>query len=257
MKEENIIIDHCRKASKISKNDALLDYQRTIEAELDKSVREPFCKPFSEQPRQQICEWVQSSEIRLESGFDFHHHTKDETVEYAVEKRGDYNLLMEDMNDLWLDEYPAPSDSGKAYMVSVNGNHRRLVYSCIGLPKVFAHVQKTSGNQWRFFWRGQNANALKLLKWLKYKGIVECIERVNRDTLVISDASNISGWIIPDPDLKSLKLMIKDMQDRAEYLNRSFNGISKKVSLLLKNPFLLYLSIQFTFCFRNVVIFNN
>ena len=165
--------------------------------------------------------------------------------------------MMEDMNGLSLDEYPAPSASGKAYMVSDNGNHRRLAYSCIGLPKVLATVQKTSGNEWRFFWRRQDKNAFKLLKWLKYKGIVECIEQVDYYTLVISDASNISGWIIPDPDLKSLYRMINDMKCRAKYLNSSFNGISDKISLLFKHPFLLYLSIQFTYFFRVVKFFNN
>lgn len=257
MEEENIIIDCCRKASEISENDAYLNYQRSVKDEIDKSIREPFCTPYSEQSRQKMREWVQSSDIRLVAGFGFYHHSKEETVEFAAKNRGNHKLLLETMNGLYLDEYPAPSVSGKAYMVSDNGNHRRLVYSCIGFPKVLAQVQKTSGNKWRFFWRRQDKNALKLLKWLKYKGIVECIEQVDYDTLVISDASNISGWIIPDPDLHSLYQMIDDMQDRAKYLNSSFDGLSDKVSSLFKRPFLLYLSIQFTYFFRNKVIFDN
>lgn len=257
MKEENIIIDHCRRASEISENDASLIYLQNIENEIDKSVRKPSCIPFSEQQGQEICEWVQSSEIRLEIGFDFYHHTKEEIVEFAVENRGNYNLLMKSMNGLYLDEYPAPSASGKVYMVSVNGQHRRLVYSCIGLPKVFAQVQKTSGNQWSLYWNNQDTNTFKLLKWLKYKGIVECIEKGEHDTLVISDASNISGWIIPNLHLNSLYQMINDMQERAKYLECSFNGLSNKVSLLFKHPFILYLSIQFTYFFRKVVVLNN
>lgn len=255
MKEETIIIDHCRKASEISENDASLNYLRNIEAEIDKSVKEPFCKLFYEQPEQEM--WIPLNETRLEYDFDFNHHKKDEIVKFAVENRGNYNVLMKDMNDLHLNEYPAPSDSGKVYMVSVNGHHRRLVYSCIGLPIVSARVQKISGNKWMFDWRIQDRNAVKLLKWLKYRGIVESIEKVGRDILVISDASNISGWIIPKPDPHSLYRMINDMQERATYLKRSFNGLSNKVSLLLKHPFLLYLSIQFTYFFRNVVIIDN
>lgn len=252
MKEENIIIDHCRKASEISDNDAYPNYLRNIEDEIDKSVKEPFCIPFSKQPRPKIHEWVQLSETRLDVDFDFYHHSKEEIVEFAIENKGNYNFLMKTMSGLYLNEFPAPSASGKAYMVSINGNHRRLVYSCIGLPKVFAEVQKTSGNKWRFYWKEQDKNALKLLKWLKYKGIIECIEQVNDNTLVISDANNISGWIIPDPDLNSLYRMINDMQERAKYLKNSFNGLSNKVSLLFKHPFLLYLSIQFTYFFRVV-----
>lgn len=248
MKEENIIIEHCRKESEISENDASLNYLRNIENEINKSVREPYCIPFSEQPRQKIREWVLSSEIKLEVGFDFYHHTKEEIVEFATKNRGNYNLLLETMNDLFLEEYPAPSASGKAYMVSVNGQHRRLVYSCIGFPKVLAEVQKTSGNKWEFYWK-KDKNAFKLLKWLKYKGIVERIEKVNKNNFVISDANNISGWIIPNPNLNSLYRMIIDMQERAKYLKSSFNGLSNKVSLLFKHPFLLYLSIQFTFFF--------
>lgn len=217
----------------------------------------PYCIPFSEQPRQKICEWVQSSDIRLECSFDFYHHTKEEIIEYAVKNKGNYNLLMETMNDLYLDEYPAPSASGKAYMVSANGQHRRLVYSCIGLPKVLAQVQKISGNKWMFYWKRQERNALKLLKWLKYKGIIECIERVDRDALIISDAGNISGWIIPNPDLHSLWQMISDMKARAEFLNRSFEGLSDKVSSLFKSPILLYLSVQFTYFFLDIVVLNN
>lgn len=257
MKEENIIIDYCKKASEISENDASINYQRNIEDEINKSVRVPFCIPFSEQPRQTIREWIQLSEIRLAYDFDFYHHTKEEIIEFAVKKRGDHTFLMESMNGLYLDEYPAPNNSGKAYMVSDNGQHRRLVYSCIGLPKVLAQVQKTSGNKWRFYWKRQDKNAFKLLKWLKYKGIVEYIELVDYDTLVISDASNISGWIIPDPELNSLYRMINDMKERGKYLKSSFNGLSDKVSLLYKHPFLLYLSIQFTYFFRDVVILNN
>lgn len=43
MKEENIIIDYCKKASEISENDASITYQRNIEDEINKSVRVPFC----------------------------------------------------------------------------------------------------------------------------------------------------------------------------------------------------------------------
>ncbi len=183
MKEENII-DHCRKESGISEEDAYLCYRKNIENEIARWVRVPFCIPFSENQRQTIREWIQSSEIRLEKDFTFYHHTKEEVVEFAVKNRGDHNLLMETMDNLYLDEYPAPSASGKAYMVSANGQHRRLVYSCIGLPKVLAEVQKTSGNKWRFYWKRQDKNAFKLLKWLKYRGIVECIEQVDYNTLV-------------------------------------------------------------------------
>ena len=253
MEEQNIIIEHCKKALEISENEAYLNYIRNIEDEIDKAVRAPFCIPFSEKPGQKIREWVQLSDIRLAAGFNFYHHTKEETVGFAVENRGNHKLLLETMNGLYLDEYPAPSASGKAYMVSVNGNHRRLVYSCIGLPKVLALVQKTYGNKWRFYWRGRDKNAFKLLKWLKYKGIVECIDYA---TLAISDAGNISGWIIPDPDLHSLYRMIDDMKDRAKYLKSSFNGLCDKVSLLFKSPLLLYLSIQFTYFFRNIVVFD-
>lgn len=251
MSEENIIIEHCKKSSEISEKDAFLNYERILEAEIDKKVKKPFCSPFPYQPK--VCEWVQSSEIRLESSFDFHHHKEEEIVNYAVENRGNYKGLMYEMNDLWLDEYPAPSASGKAYMVSTNGNHRRLVFSCIGLPIVFAHVQKASGNKWSFCWRGQDKNASKLLKWLKYKGIIESIEKVCENTLIISDSNNISGWIIPDPNLKSLYRMIEDMQERAKYLNKSFNGLSNKASLLFKHPSLLYFSIQFTYLCRKAV----
>lgn len=146
--------------------------------------------------------------------------------------------------------------SGNAYMVSANGQHRRLVYSCIGFSKVLANVQKTSGNKWRFYWKNQDRNSFKLLKWLKYKGIVECIEKVDHNTLIICDASNISGWIIPNSNIHSLYKMISDMQDRSRLLKNSFVGLSDKVSLLLKHPVLLYLSIQFTYFCRVVDVFK-
>lgn len=259
MKERIIIINLCSNALKTSDNEAKQNYQKNIDNEIDKSVRVPFCKPFSEQPRQKIREWVPSSEIRLEFGFDFYHHSKKEIIKYAVENRGNYNQLIDDMNGLYLDEFPAPSINGKAYMVSVNGNHRRLVYSCIGLPKVSAEVQKISGNKWTFYWRGQNLNAKKLLIWLKYKGIIERIEKYPNDdfTLVISDASNISGWIIPDPALHDLNKMICDMQDRANLLKKSFSGLDDKVSSLLKSPIILYLSIQYTYFCRNIPLIDN
>lgn len=259
MKETKIIMMLCGNASKISDNEANQNYQRNIENEINKSVMEPFCKPFSEKSRPKIHEWVPSSEIRLVYGFDFYHHSKTEAIKYAVENRGNYNQLIDDMNGLCLNEFTAPSASGKAYMVSSNGNHRRLVYSCIGLPKVSAEVQKISGNKWLFYWKGQNLNAIKLLKWLKYKGIVERIEQYPHDysTLVISDKNHISGWIIPDPALHDLNKMICDMQDRANLLKKSFSGIDNKVSSLFKSKILLNLSIQFTFYCRNIPIFDN
>lgn len=259
MKETNIIMQLCSNASKISDNEARQYYHRNIDNEIKKSVREPFCKPFSEQPRQKIREWVSSSEIRLVFGFDFYHHSQQEIVNYAVENRGNYNQLIDDMNGLYLDEFPAPTATGKAYMVSDNGNHRRLVYSCIGLPKVSAKVQKISGNKWIFCWRGKNLNAKKILKWLKYKGIIERIEQYPNDdfTLVISDASHISGWIIPDPALHDLNKMIHDMQDRVNLLKKSFSGLDNKVSSLLRSRILLYLSIQYTYFCRNIPIFDN
>ena len=259
MKETNNIITLCSNASEISDNEARQNYQRNIENEINKSVMEPFCKPFSEKSRPKIREWVPSSEIRLVAGFGFRHYSKEEIVELAVKKRGDYNSLMKEMNGLSLDEYPAPSASGKAYMVSSGGNHRRLVYSCIGLPKVSAEVQKISGNKWLFYWKGRNLNAIKLLKWLKYKGIVERIEQYPHDysTLVISDKNHISGWIIPDPALHDLNKMICDMQNRANLLKKSFSGIDNKVSSLFKSQILLNLSIQFTFYCRNIPIFDH
>lgn len=259
MKEKEIIITLCSNALKISDNEAKKNYQRNIDNEIDKSVKEPFCKPFSEQKRPKTREWVPSNEIRLAFGFKFYHHSKEETIEYAVENRGNYNQLIDDMNDLYLDEFPAPSASGKAYMVSVNGNHRRLVYSCIGLTKVSAEVQKTSGNKWSFPRKRLNLNSKKLLKWLKYKGIIEHIEQYPDDdsTLVISDASHISGWIIPDPDLHDLNKMICDMQDRTNLLKKSFGGLDDKVSSLLKSPILLYLSIQYTYFCKDIPFIDN
>lgn len=102
-------------------------------------------------------------------------------------------------------------------------------------------------------------NAKKLLIWLKYKGIIERIEKYPNDdfTLVISDASNISGWIIPDPALHDLNKMICDMQDRANLLKKSFSGLDDKVSSLLKSPIILYLSIQYTYFCRNIPLIDN
>ena len=259
MKERDELIQHCSNASKISDDEARQNYLRNIENEIDTSVRPPFCIPYSKHLRQKAPEWVPSSEIRLDFGFDFHHHSKEEIVDFAVENRENYKQLIHDMNGLFLDEFPAPSASGKAYMVSDNGNHRRLVYSCIGLPKVFAQVQKKSGNKWRFYWKELDLNSQKLLKWLKYKGIVERIEQSPDDvkTLVISDASNISGWIIPDPDLHDLNKMICDMQDRTKLLIKSFSGLDDKVSSLLKSPILLYLSIQYTWYCRSIPFIDN
>ena len=42
MEEQNIIIEHCKKALEISENEAYLNYIRNIEDEIDKAVRAPF-----------------------------------------------------------------------------------------------------------------------------------------------------------------------------------------------------------------------
>jgi hypothetical protein len=240
---------YCNSESQRSDEQAESLYSRRMETAISKSVRRPFCIPYSEVPRKTINEWVDSNDIRLVSDFSFYHHSKEDVIRYSVEKRGDYDTLYTSMKNLYLDEFPAPTQSGKAYMVSSNGQHRRLVYNCIGLPKVNAYVQKCSGNRWRYYFRN-NQNAYRVIKWLMYKGFLEEIELLDDRTMVISDKNNIIGWILPDSEISTLRGLLNDMEDRFNLLCNSFDDVDKSILKYIHGSLRLCISIYFVYKFK-------
>lgn len=82
-----------------------------------------------------------NDEVVLENGFSFYHHCEDDIVKFALENRENGKLHIESMSELYLAEYPAPNVSGRIFMVSTNGQHRRLVFVCLGLKTIEANIK--------------------------------------------------------------------------------------------------------------------
>ena len=66
----------------ISETELKIIFEKRLEEEKEKSVIEPFCKPYSySQFKKDI---VLNDEVVLEKSFNFYHHSERELVEYAL-----------------------------------------------------------------------------------------------------------------------------------------------------------------------------
>lgn len=228
---EESVREHCAIEDKKSSDEALFLYRQRLDDEIARALITPYCIPGYGM-RSKECGWVKCSQVALDEDFDFYHHTQDEVTEYAVVNRGNAELLISSMSGLHLDEFPGIAESEPIYMVSVNGNHRRLVYACIGLPVIGATIQRTVSNKWRYYLQGKNRSAIKVLFWFKQLGLIDSCKLVDDKTIVLEGKNNIAGWILPDARLGSVGAMLRDTQRRAEALNERF-GLEPELLMLL------------------------
>ena len=194
----------------ISETELKIIFEKRLEEEKEKSVIEPFCKPYSySQFKKDI---VLNDEVVLEKSFNFYHHSESELVEYALKHRNNIQLHINSMSDLWLNEYPAPNESGRVFMVSNNGNHRRLVFKCLDLKFIEANIQylnKKRGS-WRYYFHRPNSFMIMLLKWLIFNKRIE-VEYLDSRTYLITDSSNLIPWILPNSEIFKASDFRKDM----------------------------------------------
>ena len=222
---KDIIKLHCQKES--SKDEKLIvkEYLRKFNKIIQTAVRIPYCTPYCENGRKNVLEWINMSDFRMDYKFDFYHHSKAEVLKFSIENRGDYDMHLLSMRNLYFDEYPKPVGKGSTYLVSSNGNHRSIVFGCIGLPYVQAYVQKRCDNKWYFYCRDNILNSYKIIVWLKEFGLIDEIEFYKDSAFLISGKNNIAGWILPDPNLGSIENMLTDMQDRFQRIIESFEEV--------------------------------
>lgn len=234
-----------------SESELKIIFKKRLEEAKEKSVFKPFCIPYSHSEYKKNI--VLHEEIVLEKGFHFYHHSESELVEYALKHRNNIQLHINSMSDLWLDEYPAPNESGRAFMVSTNGNHRRLVFKCLGLKFIEANIQylnKKRGS-WRYYFYRPNSFMIKLLNWMIFNKRIE-VEYLDSRTYLITDSSNLIPWILPNSEIFKASDIRKDMLKRLNLVEKSFgkqdfdDGFIRKSFLLwyidvLRVNFIIYL----------------
>lgn len=208
------------------------------------SVKKPFCIPNGHERLKK--ELVLNDEIVLDNGFSFYHHCEDDIVKFALENRENGKLHIESMSELYLDEYPAPNVSGRIFMVSTNGQHRRLVFVCLGLKKIEARIQfvKRKSRNWRYYFHQKNLPMEMVIEWLISKGRIEKIERLDRSTFLIEDNTQLIPWILPNSEISSFSEIRKDMLERLQFVEKSFGPQDFKYGFIRKSGVLWYLDVQ-------------
>lgn len=216
--------EHCASEASRSHSEAKLLYEERLHSEINDRVVPPYCIPYVEGGRKQEWRWVKNSNVLVGKEFDFYHHSPEEVVGFAISHRGSSDFLLDEMRGLYLDEFPAPNGGDPVYMVSHNGNHRRLVYACIGLPHICAVVQESLTNQWCYYWRDDSHAIKKIIVWFLCLGLLDK-DPLNEEgqTLIIEGKDNVAGWLLPDVHLRSVSSMLSEIEDRAEALNRRFH----------------------------------
>lgn len=228
-----------REAQRKPDSDLRNEYRHRLENEDNQRLVKPYCQPTRGRGGYEHTEWVATKDIFLESDFDYHHHSKDEILDYSIEHRGDYKRHHDSMRGLWLDEYPAPNDKGNIFFVGTNGNHRRLVYSCIGLPHSYAKVQALNENKWVYY--STNRSAFRLLNFFFLYALIDWIERDDQNSCTFTASHPVTLWLLPDPNLGSLSNMFEDIKRRLESIESVFGPISSRKLDVLRSPFRLRL----------------
>ncbi len=226
----------CALEARRSDSEAQSLYQDRLREQLERKLTQPYCIPYVEGGRKHLRKWVNSSQIYVHSDFTPYHHSVEEIVEHAVEKRADIESLYRDMNQLYLDEYPFPGGR-KVYFVSQNGHHRRLVFACIGLPKLEACVQEPQGDVWRYFCELPRPDVIKVLRWFLDVGLLDNAEIRSSNLILIEDAGSLGAWLLPDSQrcigldglLSEIRLRADSISPHVEIDDRILNILNSKV----------------------------
>lgn len=246
-KFEKILEEHSWLESERSLSEVESSYQLRLDQAVSTWIMEPYCIPHVEENQESVEMIVDTKDFYLEKDFGFYHHTSDEILKYAVENRANWRLHMDHMEQLYAIEYPAPNDSGKAYMVSTNGQHRRLVYHSIGFPRVKATVQKSTGNKWRYDWRGRNPAAEKILIWFRELGLIDRLSDFDKKPILIESEDHLAAWILPNPSGGSLTKMLKEINHRLTLIEKAFGPLHHESLPMIRSKFYNLLSIQLAY----------
>lgn len=232
---ESEIKNHCEKEGKKSLQEVSVTYRRRLENVISREVREPYCWPCCKPTNCSVVEWINMSDYRKSEGFTFYHHSKESVLDYAISNRSNYNTHLYSMDRLYFDEYPSPLGEGKVYLVSTNGNHRSVVFSCIGFKKVKANICKISNNSWLYYVKDNYYDVYKILLWLKSIDLISEFKLIEDRLYQIEGIRNIAGWILPDPSIGGVFKLFDDMQNRYMKLEKSFPEINLDKFSIIKS----------------------
>lgn len=252
---EESIRKHCAFEALRSADEATHLYSERLNNEITRALVEPYCVPCTRVSSEDTLDWVPMMNIAMEKGFDFFHHSKSELLNFAVMNRGDADAHINTMSGLCLIEYPGIVDNQPIYMVGDNGRHRCLVYACIGLPYTKAHVQKSPSVKWKFYLKKHKRSALKMIYWFSYLGLIDRFVREN-NTIIFEGRYNLAVWLLPNGNLSSLEMMLKDVQNRAEAINSRF-GLDTKLLGLFQSPIRRRCSLEYAFLLHKLQMKNH
>lgn len=212
--------------------------------EKEKSVIRPFCKPFKYNDIQENI--ILNKEVILDYDFRFYRYSESEIVEYSLLKRNDSENHINSMCDLYLDEYPAPNLQGRVFMVSRNGNNRRLVFVCLGLEKIRANIRYVNDNtseSWIYYFHISNIPMEKVINWLLSKKNIE-FKCLDKKAILIKDSTNLIPWILPNSQICSYKKIYSDILRRLKFVERAFGQQNFVRGFIRKSYFLWYIDVQ-------------
>ena len=250
---ERLVRDHCALEASRSEADVRREYQQRLESELENAVIPPYCFPQVEGGRKHEWEWLAPDSFVLKQGFSFYHHSKDDLLEFSITRRGDAELHLSAMGNLYLDELPSPAGEESIYIVTSNGNHRRLVFACIGIPAIRARVQKAPTKRWGYYWQDRNHAAAKIICWFRQLGLIdEVLFDDDPETVFIEGRSNLAGWLLPSAKQRSVSSLLSEIQERADALDRRF-GLDAELLNLLRSKTRRRWSLEWS-CLRDKLV---
>ena len=239
---------YCEKQGQRKREEIEEEYLNRLKHAINTAVLKPSAIPRTTISREECKEWIDISDFRLEEGFDFYHHTKEDLYEYTIQNRGNADIhlyAMRNDGQVWVEEYPKPDNKGKAYIISQNGNHRSLVFYSMGLKYIEANVQKMEGDTWWYYWKYRNPYVLKVFIWFMNRGLIDNVRFLDGDTILFDGKNSLAGWILPNAE-GSLFRMIHEIKKRLELVKKAFPEVDKMElhGLDTKSVFRLYFEMR-------------
>lgn len=204
---EDTVREFCAQQATLDDETARSRYGQRLTAPFDRWVHEPLPFPLEDKSRRgpgpegDTTAWIDPRDVVVRATFHPYHHTPAEILTYTVENRGDPELHLRSMGDLWVETYPTPGTRAPLLMVTTNGNHRRLVYAAMGIPAVRAHLSHNATDRWcvlQSAWGdGPNMRMLEVFTRLGLvRDVVEECDEVG-DRIEFTDPTRCVGWAWP------------------------------------------------------------
>lgn len=158
------------------------------------------------------------------------HHSESELLDYAVRHRGDSELHLRSMDDLWLSSCPVPSGHDPLLVVTRNGHHRRLVFETIGYPRVRGLVRGCLPDTWQV--RREDARWVRLFLRL---GIAELRRSHDPGAFTLIDPTGCVGWVLPPGETPTAHV-VGEVVERMARLESVIGAVQDSRVAVLRDP---------------------